>query len=1202
MKRLLICALISLFGVVACQELYDEPINNDLSTAPLNNEIWYRTIDNSALSLSGSHFNSTIDDVLFDGEYFRVKFAGTVTTIKEGAFNEYPQLEMVYLPASIRSVEKLAFYGCENLKQFKGDVASDDGRVIIIDGELCAYAPKYMHSYTIPNQVLSIGEYAFYGCNELTEVIISDGVNEIKNCAFERCSNLRKVEFSRVDVIGERAFAKCSFLEELDLPETLNKIGDSAFMDCDNLRRVDVPSSVEIIRTQTFMGCDALTEIILNDGLYSIEAKAFMDCYQLERVTIPASVGSVGQYLFSNCGNLKEVYCKAQTPPVLSSGSVDSWSAFDGCSSELRIYVPFESLSEYREAYGWSMYSSELVGYDFERGEVVPDGDDNHKIFYTATECVIPIYQSAFDAEYQTSYWNSKTGEGYLLFDRPVTEIGDSAFADCIALKSVTIPESVNIVGESAFRNCRALESFSGKFATYDGYALVVDNTFVAYAIGAAVKSYAIPEGVTTVESYAFFKGSKLEDVTIPSSVEQIEGDAFNECTSLKAVYCLPTTPPAALYGDNSWGAFDFNNANRIIYVPTDSLEEYVVADGWADYASQIVAFSSAEFEKLTVAEFLAKEDGETYYELTGEITDVVSTYYGNFDLTDSTGTVYIYGLYSPDGESYYWGESGVAEGDTITIHVQRSSYNGTAQGGKARYVSHVKGEEKVVVDVDITSFEYSEYDYTTDAYKYHLSCDSCSLDLYVDSSFVESDAYQIMAGAYTWVPINLFGGYNSAASFTTDNISVVGISNSVESGSMLVMGRGDIEIELVMDDSATLQIHCDATLFGGEPTHIATKWLWSGLSNYGNKYVVSGDGFTIDVHFPTSVTTESSLATGEYAWKSTMWFSNSDATNFTTRSFTLGGSDDIVPISDGSAKVTASGDVYTIQLTLVHRETGYKYMIEYVGKLNDAGEAAPDDVVMNVVGVSASMRTGGKIWDLILIEKDYTMGEPVTQITVEMGSANMKYITSGTYSTLNSNGILPGTVNTDSGEWSNSVYRYNTIIKEAIEDCELTIAVDEATQTAAISGYLVSKQIDDETGRTVDVNVLFEWNGHVEGFRWEDPTDEITDWNSFAITSSFDDCKVIRGESMGGNEVAIYLHMLGATKADALAAGTYPVADWVYETTANYCENVSTKVNGFAITSGSVTVEGGDNNYTVRFELSDGSNTYKGVYTGALY
>ena len=264
--------------------------------------------------------------------------------------------------------------------------------------------------------------------------------------------------------------------------------------------------------------------------------------------------------------------------------------------------------------------------------------------------------------------------------------------------------------------------------------------------------------------------------------------------------------------------------------------------------------------------------------------------------------------------------------------------------------------------------------------------------------------------------------------------------------------------------------------------------------------------------------------------------------------------------------------------------------------------DAFPDDVVMNIVSVSASMRTGGNVWDLILNEQTEDLGKVHTQITVAMKSANIQYVASGTYTTPRPKGIYPGTVNTSTGEWTNSVYRYNTSRKEAITDCELTIAIDEATQTAAISGHFVSKQTNDETGRTVDVNVLFEWNGPVQGFRWEDPTAEITSWKTFAIDSAFDDCKCIKGVSNGGNEVAIYLHTPGATKADALAAGTYPVADWVVETTSNYCEGVSTKVNGYAIKSGSVTVEGGGDNYTIRYELSDGTYTYKGVYTGALY
>lgn len=102
---------------------------------------------------------------------------------------------------------------------------------------------------------------------------------------------------------------------------------------------------------------------------------------------------------------------------------------------------------------------------------------------------------------------------------------------------------------------------------------------------------------------------------------------------------------------------------------------------------------------KATVAEFLAAAEDDTIYELTGEITSVANTTYGNFYLKDETAEVYIYGLCSPEGEQKYWAESGVKVGDTITVQTVRTSYNGTPQGKNAIYVSHisVEVEEPVV-------------------------------------------------------------------------------------------------------------------------------------------------------------------------------------------------------------------------------------------------------------------------------------------------------------------------------------------------------------------------------------------------------------------------------------------------------------------------------------------------------------------------
>jgi len=96
------------------------------------------------------------------------------------------------------------------------------------------------------------------------------------------------------------------------------------------------------------------------------------------------------------------------------------------------------------------------------------------------------------------------------------------------------------------------------------------------------------------------------------------------------------------------------------------------------------------EFVVATVAEYLAAAEDDTVYQLTGVITRVANTTYGNFDLTDETGTVYIYGLCSPEGAQKYWAESGAKLGDTITIQTVRSSFSGSPQGKNALFVGLV--------------------------------------------------------------------------------------------------------------------------------------------------------------------------------------------------------------------------------------------------------------------------------------------------------------------------------------------------------------------------------------------------------------------------------------------------------------------------------------------------------------------------------
>lgn len=124
-----------------------------------------------------------------------------------------------------------------------------------------------------------------------------------------------------------------------------------------------------------------------------------------------------------------------------------------------------------------------------------------------------------------------------------------------------------------------------------------------------------------------------------------------------------------------------------------DDVKFYVGNGGQTIDLDNIEAPQPSEATKVTVAEFLNAAEDSTIYELTGKITNVTNTTYGNFYINDGTGEVLIYGLCSPTGEQKYWAESGAKVGDTITVQTVRTSYNGTPQGKNAIFVSLVPGE-----------------------------------------------------------------------------------------------------------------------------------------------------------------------------------------------------------------------------------------------------------------------------------------------------------------------------------------------------------------------------------------------------------------------------------------------------------------------------------------------------------------------------
>jgi hypothetical protein len=99
--------------------------------------------------------------------------------------------------------------------------------------------------------------------------------------------------------------------------------------------------------------------------------------------------------------------------------------------------------------------------------------------------------------------------------------------------------------------------------------------------------------------------------------------------------------------------------------------------DGSKNYSTQATLSQKGAIVKATVAEFLAAEVGDTQYRLSGVITNITNTTYGNLYLRDFSGETYVYGIQD-------FQDKGLKVGDIITIVGKRAAFNGTPQVGSA--------------------------------------------------------------------------------------------------------------------------------------------------------------------------------------------------------------------------------------------------------------------------------------------------------------------------------------------------------------------------------------------------------------------------------------------------------------------------------------------------------------------------------------
>ena len=297
--------------------------------------------------------------VLFDAAYTNTLKSVVVSdgskSICVDAFRDCAKLESVTIPASVKSVQSSAFYGCTSLSEiqlpssvtavapdaFLGcsslseiSVEGNNEHLKTVDGVLfaklastnasdgvtailCHPPSKSGASYSIPDVVSVVGEYAFHGCNSLREIVVPSKVEEIPITAFDTCQKLEKIDISEdnaffKDVDGvvfskdgkSLVFYPRGKNGNYIVPDGVESIGAFAFANCEGLTGLIIPSSVKDIGKSSFFNCRFLTFAELAYGVQSIGNGAFEGCVQLTSVDLPISVGSIGSNVFKDCTSL----------------------------------------------------------------------------------------------------------------------------------------------------------------------------------------------------------------------------------------------------------------------------------------------------------------------------------------------------------------------------------------------------------------------------------------------------------------------------------------------------------------------------------------------------------------------------------------------------------------------------------------------------------------------------------------------------------------------------------------------------------------------------------------------------------------------------------------------------------------------------------------------------------------------------------
>jgi hypothetical protein len=409
---------------------------------------------------------------------------------------------------------------------------------------------------------------------------------------------------SSVITIGDYAFHWCHNLTSINLPLSLKTIGEHSFVSCYNLQSINIPTSVTTMGYSAFPYCTSLSTVNIPSSITSIGSFNFGYCSGLKSVIIPPSITSIGPDAFTNCTNLTTIYANKAAPVELG---LSTNVFFNVDKTNCKLYVPYGSSAAYAAANQWKDFTDIVEMPEFKLSSIarsIPAKGDTVSVILT-TE--LPCTASS-DQNWLSLNATSGTGNQTFIFTAE-NNYGFSIRYATVTISTPNLPAQTIIISQGG--SPKILEVTPGNLSslltaseliTFNNIVLTgtIDardfktmrdkmTSLTAIDIGATtIVSYLGTEGTegtyncvypaNTIPQYAFYNyytKSKVTSVLLPSSITSIGKYGFRNCTSLTSLVIPPTV--------NSIGDYAFTDCTNLISI---QVPNSIASIGYSTFAN----------------------------------------------------------------------------------------------------------------------------------------------------------------------------------------------------------------------------------------------------------------------------------------------------------------------------------------------------------------------------------------------------------------------------------------------------------------------------------------------------------------------------------------------------------------------------------------------------------------------------------------